>query len=262
MGEFEQIATEVAENTETTAEEKVEQVEQEVESEKSYTQAELEEIVERRLARNTAKIHKEYEKKYGPLETVLKAGTGIEDVAEITDTLREHYQGKGVEIPTEPKYSDKDIKVLATAEADEIIKGGIEDVKEELDRLTELGVPNMDAREKLVYLRLAEYQKDASQNAELAKLGVTEDVYKSQEFREFASQFKEGTSATKIYELYNSTKPKKEIKPMGSMTHETPKDDGVKDYYSFEEAQKFTKTDFDKNPKLFKAVERSMPKWK
>ena len=30
----------------------------------------------------------------------------------------------------------------------------------------------------------------------------------------------------------------------------------------FEEASKFTKEDFDKNPALFKAVEKSMQKWK
>ena len=57
------------------------------------------------------------------------------------------------------------------------------------------------------------------------------------------------------------TKPKKEIKPMGSMTSSTVADTGVKDFYSFEEASKFTKADFDKNPALYKAVQESMTKW-
>ena len=35
----------------------------------------------------------------------------------------------------------------------------------------------------------------------------------------------------------------------------------VKDFYSYEESLQFTKADFDKNPALFKAVERSMQKW-
>jgi hypothetical protein len=45
------------------------------------------------------------------------------------------------------------------------------------------------------------------------------------------------------------------------MKHSAPPDTGVKDFYSYEEAKKFTKADFDKNPALFAAVERSMQKW-
>ena len=36
----------------------------------------------------------------------------------------------------------------------------------------------------------------------------------------------------------------------------------VKDFYTFEEASKFTIEDFNKNPKLYEAVERSSYKWK
>ena len=35
----------------------------------------------------------------------------------------------------------------------------------------------------------------------------------------------------------------------------------IKDFYTYEEASKFTRKDFDKNPALFKAVERSMTMW-
>jgi hypothetical protein len=49
---------------------------------------------------------------------------------------------------------------------------------------------------------------------------------------------------------------------MGSMKTNTSEDNGVKDFYSYEEAKKFTKADFDKNPELFKAVEASMSKWR
>lgn len=36
---------------------------------------------------------------------------------------------------------------------------------------------------------------------------------------------------------------------------------GVKDYYSYEESLQFTRADLDRNPELFKAIERSMPQW-
>ena len=48
---------------------------------------------------------------------------------------------------------------------------------------------------------------------------------------------------------------------MGSMKSTETKDNGLKDFYSYEEAIKFTKKDFDNNPALFKKVQESMPKW-
>ena len=48
---------------------------------------------------------------------------------------------------------------------------------------------------------------------------------------------------------------------MGSMKNNTSDEGTVKDFYTRDEAMKFTKKDFDKNPALFKAVEKSMLKW-
>ena len=77
MLENENLVTEVTENVETATEETVEQVETPV---KTYTEAEVDAIVGKKLARNSAKIRKEFEKKYGDLENVLRAGTGKENV--------------------------------------------------------------------------------------------------------------------------------------------------------------------------------------
>ena len=51
------------------------------------------------------------------------------------------------------------------------------------------------------------------------------------------------------------------IQTMGSMRSNVP-DTGLKDFYSFEEASKFTKKDFDNNPALYQRVQESMTKWK
>ena len=48
---------------------------------------------------------------------------------------------------------------------------------------------------------------------------------------------------------------------MGSMTNKEVADNGVKDFYTYEEAMKFTKADFDKNPLLYTKVQESMTKW-
>lgn len=261
MNENENLVLNDTENVETVTTEETtgeEQVEIPV---KTYTQEEVDEIVGKRLARNTAKIRKEYTKKYGDLENVLKAGTGKDNVVELTDTFREFYTQKGIHIPSEPTYSGRDIEVLAKAEADDIINAGFEEVVEEVDRLAELGIENMSAREKQVFKELAEYRQNAERSNELSKLGVTEDVYNSKEFKDFASKFGTNTTITEIYEIYNKMQPKKEVRTMGSLKNTTTKDTGVKDFYTRDEALKFTKKDFDNNPELFKAVEKSMLKW-
>ena len=245
------VADQVAENVEQTTEQ----------TPKTYTQEEVDAIVGKRVARTEAKIRKENDRKYGGLMEVLKAGTGKESVEEVTDTFQKFYASKGVPMPQKPNYSAKDIEVLARAEADEIIRGGFDDVVEETDRLAGIGIANMTAREKEVFKVLAEHRQSAERGRELGKLGVTEDVYSSKEFTDFARKFNPDTPIADIYNIYEKTQPKKEVKSMGSMKSNTTQDNGLKDYYSYEEAMKFTKQDFDNNPELYKRVQNSMPKW-
>jgi hypothetical protein len=262
-----EMVLEGTENVEPTTEETEVQVEQiaDESAEKLYTQKDFDErvskAIEKKMARREAKIRKEYERKYGDLENVLRAGTGEETVEKITDTFKSYYEGKGVSIPSQPQYNSKDIEILARAEAQEIIDSGLEDVTEELDRLTELGVPNMSAKEKAMYRQLADYHKTTTQSIELEKIGVTGDVYNSPDFKAFAGKFSASTPITEIYGIYAKTQPQKQIQTAGSMKNVPQKDTGVKDFYTVEEARRFTKADFDKNPELFKAVERSMTKW-
>jgi hypothetical protein len=259
MLENENLVLNDTENVETVTTE--EKTGEQVIPVKTYTQEEVDDIVGKRLARNTAKIRKEYSKKYGDLENVLKAGTGKDNVVELTDTFRSFYEQKGIHIPSEPTYSGRDIEVLAKAEATDIINAGFEEVVEEVDRLAELGIENMSAREKQVFKELAEYRQRTERTNELSKIGVTEDVYNSKEFTDFASKFGSNTTITEIYEIYNKMQPKKEVRTMGSLKNTTQTDTGVKDFYTRDEALKFTKKDFDNNPELFKAVEKSMLKW-
>lgn len=249
------VTEEVTENVEQTTEET--QV-----SEKTYTQAEVDDIVGKAKYRAKENVRKEYARKYGRLENVLKAGTGKETVEEMTDTFADFYRGKGIDIPTEPTYSTRDVDILAKAEADEIIKSGFDEVVEEADRLNDLGVENMSARDKALFLKLTDHIKSTETSRELSKIGVTEDVYTSDDFKSFASKFEGSkTPITEIYEIYNKTQPRKEHKTMGSIKQTTVDTGAVKDFYSREEAMKFTVEDFNKNPALFKAVEKSMQKW-
>lgn len=248
---------EQTENAEHTAEE--------TPAVKMYSQDEVNEIVGKAKARKEAKIRKEYERKlqkYNGLEEVLKAGTGKESVEEMTDTFAEFYRKNGIKIPEKPSYAAKELEILAKAEADEIIGYGYEDVVEEVDRLAAIGAANMTAKEKALFKVLAEHRQSAERGRELDKIGVTEDVYNSKEFKDFAGKFNPDIPIKDIYDIYAKTQPRKEIKTMGSMKSNVSDDNGVKDYYSYEEAMKFTKADFDKNPALYAAVQKSMTKWK
>ena len=256
MEENKTLVTEVAENVEQTTEE----------TPKTYTEAEfnakLDEVLGKKIARREAKIRKEYERKYGDLEEVLKAGTGKESVDDLTDTFRSFYEGKGISMPKKPQYTDSDIALLAKADAEAIISGGFEEVVEEADRLNELGAERMTAREKAVFVALTNHIKNTETSRELSELGVTEDVYGSKEFKDFAAKFNSNTPMRDIYDIYAKTQPKKEHKTMGSMKNTASVESAIKEFYTPEEARKFTKKDFDNNPALYEAVLQSMTKWK
>ena len=251
------VTEQVAENVEQTTEQ----------TPKTYTEAEfnakLDEVLGKKIARREAKIRKEYDQRYGSLMETLKAGTGKESVDELNDTFTKFYESKGIKINKKPaEYSARDLETLARADAEEIIRSGYDEVVEEVDRLTELGTARMTARDKALFKVLAEHRQSAERGRELSAIGVTEDVYNSQEFKDFQSKFNANTPIKDIYDIYAKTQPKKEIRTMGSMKGSTADTGAIKDYYSYEEAMKFTKKDFDNNPALLKAVEASMTKWK
>lgn len=250
------VQTEVTENVEQTTEE----------TPKTYSQEEfeaalnerlnkrLDEILPGKIARREAKIRKEYDKKYGELENVLRAGTGKESVEEIKDTFKDFYQKKGIQIQEKPNYSDRDIEVLAKAEAQDIISYGFDEVVEEVERLAQIGAANMDKREKALFKALAEYRQSVERTNELSKMGVAEDVYKSKDFSDFASKFNPTVSVSEIYEIYKGKQPKKDIKPMGSMKQSQSEQ---RDYFTPEEIERLTMEDLD-DPATWEKVRRSM----
>lgn len=274
MEDNENVVVETTENVEEQATEQlvdgssVAETTEPVE-EKLYSQADLDKLVNervdellpRKLERAKAKLNREYEDKYSRVETVLNAGLGTNDLAEATNKLADFYKQKGINIPEQPKYSERDVELLARAEADDIISSGFDEVVEEVDRLADIGVANMTSREKATFQRLAEYRRNEEARKELAKIGVGDKVLQDNDFIEFSNKLNPSLSVKEKYELYSQVKPKPKVETMGSMKNNTNKDSGVKDFYTRDEALKFTKKDFDKNPALYKAVEQSMSKW-
>lgn len=247
---------EQTENVETATEET---------AEKTFTQADvdrmvkekLDEVMPGKIARREAKIRKEMDREYGELVDVLRAGTGKESVGEIKDTLKQFYGKKGVDVPSRPEFTDQDIEYLARKDADDIISSGFDDVVYEVDRLAAKGADRMTPRERALFKTLAEHRKSTERGNELSQIGVTEDVYNSKEFKEFAADFNSNTPIRKIYELYaKTTQPKKEIQTMGSMKQNV-QNNGLKDYYTPDEIASLTEEDLA-DPQVWANVRRSM----
>lgn len=253
--EFEEMG--MTEPTET--DEQVEEVEEK--EVKTFTQEELDKIVKDRLSRQESKIREEYEEKYERIEMVLNAGLGTNNLDEATEKMTDFYKSQGVTIP-DTKLTARQERMLANAEACEIIGEGYEEIVKATDNLARKGVDNMTQKEKLMFTKLAEERSKQEALRELASIGVGKDILEDDEFKEFSGKLNPSLSMREKYEMYEKLKPKKKIETIGSMKTGASKDKAIKEFYTIEEARKFTREDLDKNPELMKAIEASMAKWK
>ena len=263
LDDNENVVTEVTENV---GEQATEQVVEQVSEGKMYTDAELERIVNERidklmpkkLERAKAKLTRDFENKYEKVDRVLKAGLGVETLDEATDQLEAFYTKKGIKIP-EKTYSESDMKYLADKYADEVIEEGYDEVVREVDKLAKLG-DDMTPQQKLIFMKLAGVRQEQEDLKELASIGVGKEVLEDNEYKEFVSKLNPSLSTKQKYEMYKQFKPQPKFEQIGSMKSNNSKE-AIKDFYTYEESLQFTKADFDKNPKLFEAVEKSMLKW-
>lgn len=260
------------EEEETLEEETVEEpTEEPIETEepvKTYTQEEvdaevkrrLDDIIPRRVARESAKIKKQYEEEMAPYrqaERVLNAGLGTKNIGDATKVMEDHYKSKGVDIPqvSEPELSEADVKVLAAHEAQQIIDLGYEDVVEEVDRLSKKDYADMTPREKEMFAVLSNYRQQEGTRQELLSLGIKGDVIESKEFKDFAAQFNPKTPVKTIYELYSKTHASEQVEKIGSMKGGS--DQKEKTFYTPEEVDRLTEKDLE-NPTVMRHVRESM----
>lgn len=249
LEESEKIETEINE------EEPIENGEQK-QIEKMFTSEEVDGIKKRYKKRLEQKLRKEYDKKYSRLENVVKAGLHTSDLNDATEKLAEFYESEGVEIPDNPKYSDYDIRLLASAEANDFIEGSTyEEIVEEVDELAKIGYENMSERDKIVFSKLADKRKALEEEKAVLSLGISKEDLTSKEFKDFSNKLNPELPIKDKYEMFLKIKPKKEIKQMGSM--KTGPVSKVKDYYTEEEISKLTDEELD-DPKIWEAVRNSM----
>ena len=258
--------TDVTENTETQSAEQFEEgieltdttSNEEKKEVKSYTEEELEKIVNdriqdilpSRLEREKIKIEKNYREKlskYEETESILSAGLGTKDISESNKKMREFYKEQGIDIPAyqRPRYSEEDEKALGELDAKKVISLGFDEMQEEANSLASIGTDKMTPRQKVMFTTLASELTRQKQTRELAKLGVKEDILNDAEFKDFASQFNSKTSIQTVYEMYTKMKPQKQYEPIGSMKNNKKVE--KKDYFTNDEIAKMTDKELEEN---------------
>lgn len=224
---------------------------------KTYTDAEVDEIVKKKLYRQEQKLNREFNKQlssYKRAEEVLNAGLGTSNIEEATTNLANFYKEKGITIPEyHEQRSEEDTEVLANHDAEVIIDSGYEDIVDEVDRLAQIGIDNMSTREKIMFQKLASERERIEAEKEIESLGVSKEELETKEFQDFSNKYS-GLTLKQKYELYSQLKPKKNENIMGSMKSGATSQ--VKDYYTDEEISKLTEEELN-NPQVWEAVRRS-----
>ena len=241
---------------ETYTPEEVEQIKAQIkeENEKSFNDR-----FNKQWSKKMSKFEKEHQKD-SELINLLKEQTGKNN---IDDLLNFSYETYGVQKP-DNSVDDKDSEVLGKHDAQEIISlDDLEEIESEVERL---GSMKRTRREETTFNMLESYLNETKKKEKIKKevqeAGIDESILQDTNFTEFAKDFKEDTPITRVYELYSKMNEKEKPFSAGSLKGTKQQDkNGVKDYYSYEESLMFTRADLDRNPELFKAIERSMPLW-
>lgn len=257
----EEVETEELEYTDSEEETEAEPVEEpteEPEKVKTFTQDEVDELISKRIKRERNRIERDYSEelnKYKELAYLTEKGLKANDLDETLEKSRQFYGEQGIKYV--PNANTKDEEILAKAYSNEIIEE-----YETLDELTKYvnklsNKNNLTNKEKLVLENLNSEITNRKRLTDLRKIGVSEDIYNSKEFREFESKFTKETPIDEIYNLYNSSK-KQSVKPAnpGSMKSTPGKEN--KTFFTSDEVDKMNGDELEKYRDL---ILESMSKW-
>ena len=253
--------TDTAEDTNQESEEKeeVRKSLRELLKENEDYQEEYNKMLQTRLDRENRKHQKELAK-YLDTENVLRTTLNLQEGDDTNTKLREYYEADGVKLPERINegLSQREIERLGLGDAEDIIADGYDAVKDEAERLANIGYANLNSREKITFDKLAATLTEEKNRKELLKLGAKEELLKDKNFINFKNQFNYNTPIKNIYELYlKNTKTETVKENPGSMKNNDV--NIVKDYYTPEEIQKLTDEQLE-DPKIWENVRKSMTK--
>jgi len=253
--------TDTAEDTNQESEEKeeVRKSLRELLKENEDYQEEYNKMLQTRLDRENRKHQKELAK-YLDTENVLRTTLNLQEGDDTNTKLREYYEADGVKLPERINegLSQREIERLGLGDAEDIIADGYDAVKDEAERLANIGYANLNSREKITFDKLAATLTEEKNRKELLKLGAKEELLKDKNFINFKNQFNYNTPIKNIYELYlKNTKTETVKENPGSMKNNDV--NIVKDYYTPEEIKKLTDEQLE-DPKIWENVRKSMTK--
>lgn len=244
---------------------------------KTYTEEEVEEIkanLKKEYDDNSQKLwnnrwareKEKFEKENAPLfqiEDVLKEQLGATDRNDLVRKLGDFYQ---VDIEkASPKLTERQERILAKADAEDIKSLGINEMVSEANRIASIPQEQRTVRENIIFGELASEITEQKNRSLLKEKGYDLAILEDKEFKDFRNKLNYRTSIAEAVDMYNAIKGKtvqKPVKPASAgSTKSNVTQNQVKDFYTREESLQYDKKDFDKNPDLWQAMLNSMPKW-
>lgn len=225
----------------------------------------FEEKISDRLAKDRTIRERDFQKelsKYKKLENIMKAGLGVGNVDEAIAKSTEFYEEQGIEIPEfKDSYSERREQRLAKLDAQDIIDLGKEEMEMEANKLSKIPLEKRTPYQRVMFDTICEKLTDIKATDELKAKGYDTSILDNKEFKEFRNQFSVSTPILNIYDMYNKLNGHKVEQPKspGSAKNSNTNNE-IKDYYTPDEVRAFTEDDLD-NPKLMKAIEKSMQLW-
>lgn len=256
---------EFSDNSDTSKEE------EEEEQPKMLTEQEANNLAEKVAKEREARAYRKAErekreelKQYEELANLLRAGTGKNDLNEIKNDFTNFYRNEGIEIPDNRRISEREEKILAKADAEEIIGLGEDEVNRVANEIYNKPLDKRTLREKEIFDILGRHAIQERAKKELIQKGVDEKVLDDNSFKNFASKFNISTPISEIYDVYQRVNNKEVIQKEKPASPGSVRDTQIqkeKDFYTPEEVDALTDADYDKNPKLIDIVKKSMLKW-
>lgn len=225
----------------------------------------FEEKVEERLRRDRINRERKQNKelaKYKQLENVIKAGLGVDNLDDAISRTSNFYKEQGINIPEYKEgYSERDERILAKADAQEIIELGRNEMEVEANRIASIPAERRTIREKTIFDTLCKELISLRDVDDLKAKGYKTEILSTKEFNDFRNQFNINTPIAKIYEMYNKMNGQEVVQPKSpGSAKSTTIIKQIKDYYSPEDFDKLTNEDL-KNPKIMEVVDKSRVQW-
>lgn len=189
----------------------------------------FEEKVEERLIRDRASRERKQNKemaKYKQLENVIKAGLGVDNLDDAISRTSDFYKEQGINIPEyKDSFSERDEKILAKADAQEIIELGRNEMENEANRIASIPADKRTTREKTVFDTLCKELINMKDIDDLKAKGYKTEILSTKEFNDFRNRFNVNTPISDIYEMYSKLNVKPVEKPAsaGSAKNEVGK---------------------------------------